>query len=410
MSVYVCVHVSACMHVCVRLCVCASVCPFVYVMRICMCVCLCVHVCLCVCHACMCVCVCVCVRTHVCVCVCKFMCLCLYASRGGGGGAMQVWLVLESLSPEPPQQGTTKDWPASTPLPLHCSFTPTTPPPPPTPPPTAPPSLPNQFTTNHFTWNFSIVTEYAEVCVGGNQAPLEDLLPDDRWMRVGRCSNVGLYQPGVVRTWNIPHRLLLCTQVPSSSMTWLAVTLRCHHHQWLNCLLLSGATILIDSTGCYIQVPLCLYASMWGGWGGCYSQCMCVCARAQGEGKGWKYQQKSVAGRLDCKLSGVQSHRQSSPVDFSPSITTTVDDDRFYIVLFSALEQTYCACMWFYMSEELFIVHFWISPPKWCTYSAGMAGATWNCCHLGTFCVHHTTIHHVTSCKATYVRCMHVYL
>ena len=24
------------------------------------------------------------------------------------------------------------------------------------------------------------------------------------------------------------------------------------------------------------------------------------------------------------------------------------------------------------------------------------------------FCVHHTTMHHVTSCKATYVRCMHV--
>ena len=34
-----------------------------------------------------------------------------------------------------------------------------------------------------------------------------------------------------------------------------------------------------------------------------------------------------------------------------------------------------------------------------------MAGATWNCCHLGAFCVHHTTMHHVTSCKATYVRC-----
>ena len=45
-------------------------------------------------------------------------------------------------------------------------------------------------------------------------------------------------------------------------------------------------------------------------------------------------------------------------------------------------------------------------PPKWCTYSAGMAGATRNCCHLGAFCVHHTTMLHVTSCKATYVRCM----
>ena len=35
-----------------------------------------------------------------------------------------------------------------------------------------------------------------------------------------------------------------------------------------------------------------------------------------------------------------------------------------------------------------------IYPPKWCTYSAGMAGATWNCCCLGTFCVHHTPMHH----------------
>ena len=30
---------------------------------------------------------------------------------------------------------------------------------------------------------------------------------------------------------------------------------------------------------------------------------------------------------------------------------------------------------------------------KWCTDSAGMAGVTWNCCHLGAFCVHHTTVH-----------------
>ena len=37
-----------------------------------------------------------------------------------------------------------------------------------------------------------------------------------------------------------------------------------------------------------------------------------------------------------------------------------------------------------------------------------MAGTTRNCCHLGAFCVHHTTVHHVTSCKATYVRCMRV--
>ena len=33
----------------------------------------------------------------------------------------------------------------------------------------------------------------------------------------------------------------------------------------------------------------------------------------------------------------------------------------FYIALFSALEQTHCAHMWFYMSEYFFIARFWIS-------------------------------------------------
>ena len=37
------------------------------------------------------------------------------------------------------------------------------------------------------------------------------------------------------------------------------------------------------------------------------------------------------------------------------------DDDCFYIALFSALEQTHCARMWFYMSDLLFITRFWIS-------------------------------------------------
>ena len=42
--------------------------------------------------------------------------------------------------------------------------------------------------------------------------------------------------------------------------------------------------------------------------------------------------------------------------------------------------------------------------------SADMAGATWNCCSLGAFCVRHTTRHHVTSCRTTYVMCMCVEL
>ena len=33
---------------------------------------------------------------------------------------------------------------------------------------------------------------------------------------------------------------------------------------------------------------------------------------------------------------------------------------RFYAALFSALEQTHCTCMWFFMSNQLLIARFWI--------------------------------------------------
>ena len=58
----------------------------------------------------------------------------------------------------------------------------------------------------------------------------------------------------------------------------------------------------------------------------------------------------------------------------SPSLIIVVSG-RFYIALFSALEQTHCARMWFYMSDE-FLQRVFEYPPKWCTYSADMAGAT----------------------------------
>ena len=75
-----------------------------------------------------------------------------------------------------------------------------------------------------------------------------------------------------------------------------------------------------------------------------------------------------------------------------------------YITLFSALlsRLTALACGSTWVTS--FIARFWIYPPKWCTYSAGMTGATENCSRLGA----HTTMHNVTSCKATYVRCMRV--
>ena len=72
-----------------------------------------------------------------------------------------------------------------------------------------------------------------------------------------------------------------------------------------------------------------------------------------------------------------------------------------YIALFSALEQTHGARMWFYMSGYLFIARFWISTEV--VYLQRWLG--W--CHIKLlpsrrkFCVHRTTMYHVTSCKAT---------
>ena len=42
-------------------------------------------------------------------------------------------------------------------------------------------------------------------------------------------------------------------------------------------------------------------------------------------------------------------------------------------------------------------------PPKWCACSAVgfyMAGDTWSCCHLSTFCEHRTTMHRIMSLHA----------
>ena len=39
-------------------------------------------------------------------------------------------------------------------------------------------------------------------------------------------------------------------------------------------------------------------------------------------------------------------------------MSTFLIDDRLYSVILRSLEQTHCACMWFYMSDELFIARF----------------------------------------------------
>ena len=59
-----------------------------------------------------------------------------------------------------------------------------------------------------------------------------------------------------------------------------------------------------------------------------------------------------------------------------------------YIALFSALLSRLtvlvCGSAW----VTSFYSAFFEYPPKWCTYSAGMAGATWNCSRLGASSVY----------------------
>ena len=85
-------------------------------------------------------------------------------------------------------------------------------------------------------------------------------------------------------------------------------------------------------------------------------------------------------------------------------------DDHLYSAILRSLEQTHCARLWFYMSDKLFIARFFFLISTEVVYLQRWHG--W--CHMKLqpsrrkFCVHHTTMHHVTSCKATYVRCMRV--
>ena len=87
-----------------------------------------------------------------------------------------------------------------------------------------------------------------------------------------------------------------------------------------------------------------------------------------------------------------------------------------YIALFSALLSRLtalaCGSTWVtsFIARFCFVLFCFVEyPPKWCTLQRWHG---W--CHMKLqpsrrkSCVHHTTMHHVTSCKATYVRCMRV--
>ena len=89
----------------------------------------------------------------------------------------------------------------------------------------------------------------------------------------------------------------------------------------------------------------------------------------------------------------------------------------------------YCCCCWSLLYSAIIrswadslhshvILHEWLAVynvflnihgRKWCTYSASMADATWNCCHLSMFCVHHANHapHHFMQCHILEV---HAYL
>ena len=64
-------------------------------------------------------------------------------------------------------------------------------------------------------------------------------------------------------------------------------------------------------------------------------------------------------------------------------------DDHLYSAILRSLEQTHCAHLWFYKSDKLFFngAFFWISTEV-VYLSAGMAGGTWNCSHLGASSVY----------------------
>ncbi len=96
-------------------------------------------------------------------------------------------------------------------------------------------------------------------------------------------------------------------------------------------------------------------------------------------------------------------------------------DDRLYSAILRSLEQTHCACGSTWMTSFIarfllfllfcFVVVLFEYPPN----REVMYLQRWHgWCHMKLqpsrckYWVHHTTMHHVTSCKATYVRSMRV--
>ena len=83
------------------------------------------------------------------------------------------------------------------------------------------------------------------------------------------------------------------------------------------------------------------------------------------------------------------------------------------IALFSTSEQTYCALLHETQMSGCSFTQCFKYPTKWYMYVLAvlfgcyMAGATWNCCHLGAHSVYsHAPVYSVTLFKATNIGCM----
>ena len=92
----------------------------------------------------------------------------------------------------------------------------------------------------------------------------------------------------------------------------------------------------------------------------------------------------------------------------------SVNDCSLFIARFWHCTLFTCDCQW--MTVD-FLLHVFEYPPKWCTYSAIWLLHGW--CQVKllpsqrTFRVHYTTyspVHSATSCKATHVGCLRLYL
>ena len=87
--------------------------------------------------------------------------------------------------------------------------------------------------------------------------------------------------------------------------------------------------------------------------------------------------------------------------------------DRFCMALFSAPKQTHCTQAACVLNERLwpFKEHFLNihqSATLTALFGCCMAGATWNCCCLSKFCVHHTTMDQFTVSLYTVRVCLAV--